>query len=50
MSLNSISVNEQLHRQEEEGDEYDEPGDQQHDDLDEVLEERNEAHELAGGL
>src|SRR5262245_42078953 len=40
---------EQLHRQDEEGDEYDKPGDQQHDDLDEVLEERNETHELAGG-
>jgi hypothetical protein len=41
---------EQLNRQDEEGDEDDEPGDQQHDDLDEVLEKRDESHQLAGGL
>src|SRR5262249_21960391 len=41
---------EQLHRQDEEGNEHDEPGNQQHHDLNEVLEERDEAHQLAGGL
>ena len=38
---------EQLDRQNEEGDENDEPGDHQHGDLDEVLEERRKAEELA---
>ena len=41
---------EQLHRQDEEGNEHDEPGDQQHEYLNEVLEERDEAHQLAGGV
>ena len=41
---------EQLHGQDEKSDENDEPRNQQDKDLDEVLEERHEAHELTGGL
>jgi len=41
---------EELDRQDEERDQDDEPGDQQDEDLNEVLEERDVAQKLAGGL
>jgi len=36
---------EQLHRQDEEGDDHDQPGDQQHGDGEEIVEEAGEAHQ-----
>ena len=41
---------EELHGQDEECDQDYKPGDQQHEDLDKVFEERHEAHQLAGRL
>jgi len=48
VSLNSIKRDEELDRQDEEGDQHQQPGHHQNSDLDEVCEEAGEAHHLAG--
>ena len=49
VSLNSIRVTKKLHGEEEEGQQHQRPGEEEAGDLDEVLEEGDEAHEIGGG-
>jgi len=48
--LNSIRVDEELDGQEEEGEQHHHPGEQQHRDLDEILEETDIAHQSGNRL